>query len=130
MGITREARAHLLRDLALIALALAHGADQALSDREVDTIEALLHDWQDEAEDADVTGALQHAVDAYGSGDALAAVDSAIQRFGEAATPGVRARFWRDLRSLAGADGVLHPVEEDFLHQLGGAWGVGADARE
>ena len=124
-------REHLLRDLALIYLTLAHGTDEDLADEEVDTIAEELREWQSqEVREESVLSAIKGALALYERDDALAQVNAAIRSVGEALGAEDRQLILDDLVEIAMADGQYMHEESTFIGELAGAWDVSAGGEE
>ena len=119
-------RKHLLRDLALIYLTLAHGTDEDLSDEEVDTIAGELEEWQEEARRETVLSAIKEALALYERDDALDQVNAAIRSIGEEVDGEDRQLILDDLVEIAMADGQYMHEESTFIGELADAWNVSA----
>jgi uncharacterized tellurite resistance protein B-like protein len=119
-------RQHLLRDLALIYLTLAHGTDEDLTDDEVDTIADELHEWQEEMRQESVLSAIKGALALYEREDALDQVNAAIQGVHERLSEEDRQLILDDLVEIAMADGRYMHEESTFIGELADAWDVSA----
>lgn len=117
-------RQHLLRDLALIYLTLAHGTDEDLTDDEVDAIAGELHEWQEEVREESVLRAIKGALALYERDDALDQVNAAIQNVRENLSEEDRQLILDDLVEIAMADGQYMHEESTFIGELAGAWEV------
>lgn len=120
---------HILRDLALIYIALAHSTDQDLDDAEVDTIGRRLHAWQTEATSETVLGAIREALEAYVDGGGAAGVDRAVEQIRNTLSVDLRQRIVDDLVEVAMADDKFLSEESTFIEQLTKAWGVHVNDR-
>jgi uncharacterized tellurite resistance protein B-like protein len=119
-------RQHLLRDLALIYLTLAHGTDEDLTDDEVDTIAGELHEWQEEMRQESVLSAIKGALALYEREDALDQVNAAIKGVHERLSEEDRQLILDDLVEIAMADGRYMHEESTFIGELADAWDVSA----
>ena len=126
----QDDRSHLLRDLALIYLTLAHGTDEDLNDAEVDTIAEVLRVWQDETQQETRLSAIKDALARYERDDALDQVNKAIRRVGEAVPEARREQILDDLVEIALADGQFLHAESTFIGELAEAWEVSLAERE
>lgn len=114
----------MLRDLALIYLALAHSTDASLEQIEVDTIADRLRPWQDSAAAESLTGAVKDALDLYVREDADREVHAAVARIQEACSPERRQTIIEDLIEVAMADDRFLYKESSFIGELAQAWEV------
>ena len=121
---------HLLRDLALIYLTLAHGTDEDLTDEEVDTIAEELHEWQEEVRQESVLSAIKGALALYEREDALDQVNAAIRSVRNEISVEDRQLILDDLVEIAMADGRYMHEESTFIGELADAWDVSADEGE
>lgn len=115
---------HLLRDLALIYLTLAHGTDEDLTDTEVDAMANALHAWQEEVQQESVLSAIKGALGLYAREDALDQVNAAIHGVREHLAEQQRQTILDDLVELAMADGQYLHEESLFIGDLADAWSV------
>ncbi|NBC18526.1 MAG: hypothetical protein GVY18_14565 [Bacteroidetes bacterium] len=115
-----------LSHLALIYLALAHGADEALDDAEVDLIAERLRHWQDQdVGQGTVLGALKEALERYAeSGRRSHHLDAAIQAVRDCLPDDARRRLLQDLMDLARADDRVVFGEAQLLGRLAHAWDI------
>lgn len=117
---------HLLRDLALVYLTLAHGTDEALDDTEVGAMADLLRAWSDGSASEGVIEAIEAALVAYQREDALRRVNQAIANVRRAVEQPNRQRLLDDLVEIALADGEFVHEEGAFIGKLAEAWEVAA----
>ena len=114
--------AQLLHDLALLALALAYGADGDLAAVELAVIEERLGRWVPGQDPARVRNALREATLSYGEGLPDAQLGALVGRLRDALGTGERGRVLADLRALAAADSVVRPAEEALVRRVAAAW--------
>lgn len=114
----------VIRDIALIALALAHGADDDLTPQEVEEIAARLQGWRQDAADPTALGALKTALGSYVQAEGETMLETAIERVKTRLSPADRTLLVADLASIALADGVVLDEERDMLQRLCAAWQV------
>ncbi len=115
----------MIRDIALIALHLAHGADDDLQRREVDEIAARLEAWRTDNAELTVLAAMKEATDTYVHAESETALGSAIERVRDLLDPASRARLLDDLTAVAHADNRLLENERVLLDTLRAQWKVG-----
>ncbi len=114
----------LLRDLALIYVAMAHAPDHQLENRELDLIADRLRRRQEHAARETVLGALKAALDTYVAPNAGRHLERAIRRLGTACSEELRQALLDDLVAVALADDLFTQEEARFLGTLARAWGV------
>lgn len=116
------ADAHILRDLALLYLALAHGTDQDLDHAEMDLIARRLLDAEAGVSQGTVLRALKEALEVYVREDVQAHIARAVEHLRQAAPPRLRRRILSDLSEIARADGKVLYAEAAFIGELAFAW--------
>ncbi len=114
----------MTQDIALVAFALAHGADNTLDKVEVDEIARRLEKWRNEPSDPTTLAAMKNALDRYAGRAENGDVDEAIERLGARLSQEERADLLTDLVAIARADAVMDPGEKDFLKKVRHAWGL------
>lgn len=101
----------LLRDLALLYLALALGTDSELDHEEWATMREQVQAWAPGADPALCDHALREAVLSYGNGLDAERLDAEG-----------RALVLADLRALAASDTVVQDAEVAFIERIERAW--------
>lgn len=119
-----ESPKRVLRDLALIYIALAHGTDQNLDDAEMDIIARRLQDVQAGVSQGTVLSAVKEALDDYMQDDARHRVDEAVERLRVAVPQSLRRRILRDLTEIGKADDKFLYEEAQYIGELVEAWKV------
>ena len=119
-----ESPNRVLRDLALIYIALAHGTDQKLDDAEMDIIARRLQDVQAGLSQGTVLSAVKEALDDYTQDDASQRIDEAVQRLRVAVPQSLRRRILRDLTEIGKADDQFLYEEARYIGALVEAWKV------
>lgn len=114
----------VLRDLALIYIALAHSTDEQLDEVEVDAIAQRLHAWQAEVKEETVLSAIKDALEEYLQRDARQEVQAAVVNVREAIPQDLRQFIVDDLVGIAMADGRFIHEESSFIGEIAQAWGV------
>ena len=114
----------VLRDLALIYIALAHGADQNLDDAEMDIIARRLQEVQAGVSQGTVLRAVKEALDDYTQDDTSHRIDEAVQRLRVAVPQSLRRRVLRDLTEIGKADDKFLYEEAQYIGELVAAWKV------
>lgn len=117
-------RRSILRDLALMYIALAHSTDQDLSEPEVRVISERLRAWQTEATEETVLSAIKDALEDYTHDRAREGVEAAVRRVRDELEPDVRRAIVVDLTDIALADDKFLYAEGSFIGELARAWDV------
>ena len=120
----------MIRDIALLALHLAHATDDDLSQSEVEEMSASLQHWRREETDPTVPAAIKSSLETYVQAGAEEAVEAAIGRVQKGLSPADRAVLLADLTAIALADGTMLDAEVAFLDRLGAAWEISGVGEE
>lgn len=118
----------MLRDLALLYVALAHDTDDDLSDVEVKAMAERLYTWQDVSREAVMT-AVRSALQDYVSEDAPDRIQEAMGRLRDELPEDLRRSVLDDLLEIAMADDRFLYEESAFIGDLAQAWGLHPTAR-
>lgn len=113
---------NVLRDLALLYIALAHGTDQDLDPAEMDLVAQRLQDLQAGVGQGTVLHAIKEALDAYTQEDVQARIEAAIEHLRQAVPSGLQARIIKDLTDIGKADDAFLYTEATFIGALAEAW--------
>lgn len=113
---------HILRDLALIYIALAYGTDQRLESEEMDIIACRLQDVQPGVSQGTVLRAVKEALEAYTEEDAAQRVAQAVDRLRLSVPQSLRRRVVRDLTEIGKADDHFLFAEARFIGELVDVW--------
>jgi uncharacterized tellurite resistance protein B-like protein len=116
-----------VHDLALIYLALTHGADDALEASEVDAMAAKLRGWSTDLNIERIKKVMNDVMLVYmgGAGDQM--LETAIASVGETMSKPRRIAVLNDLADIASADGMIVMGEVNFIQQLARDWDVEND---
>lgn len=120
----------LLRDLALIYITLAHGADQDLSRVEVEAISRRLKAWKTQVTEETVLSAIKDALEDYTEDSVRSEVEAAVRRVRDEVDPDLRREIVDDLTEIAISDDKFLHEEGAFIGDLARAWGVHVGAVE
>lgn len=120
----------ILRDLALIYIALAHGTDKEMNKNEADVIADRLQLWQAEATDSTLQQAVGDALKAYTKGGAADNVQTAARSIRDKVPQDLREFILEDLMSIALADDKFLYEENSFIAELAELWEVGSTPEE
>jgi hypothetical protein len=112
-----------LRGIALLALAIAHGADEDLDTREIDAIADRLLVLESSLSGDDVIVVFRDAAKMYALRDMK--TEDLIIELAHSLDMGSRRRAFALLRAVAEADGVIHPGESAILHEAAERWEIG-----
>lgn len=116
-------------DLALIYLALTHGADEELDSSEVDAMSRKLSEWRENVELDRIKSIMREVMLVYMGSTGEQMLETAIASVRESTPKGTRIAILNDLADIASADGMIVMGEVDFIQQLARDWGVDQDIR-
>lgn len=116
-------------DLALIYLALTHGADEELDSSEVDAMSRKLSEWRENVELDRIKSIMREVMLVYMGSTGEQMLEAAIASVGESTPKPTRIAILNDLADIASADGTIVMGEVDFIQQLARDWGVDQDIR-
>lgn len=128
MEITERHEWGLLHDLALLYLALVHGADAEIAPSELEVMAAKLKDWRPAARRSDIQRITDEVMLIYVSQSGRQMLEASVVSLQEQLAKVQRVAILNDLAELASADGLLAPGEVSFIQQLARQWGVDQDA--
>ena len=114
----------VLKDLALLYVALAHGSDRRLENAELEVISDRLHGWQDRAASETALGAIRTALETYVSKTSEAEVMRAMTRLREVCAEEERRAMLEDFVAIALADDIFLYEEARFIERVAAAWNV------
>ena len=112
----------ILHDLALVYLALAHGADNRLDGAELDMVATRLEEVQAGLSGGTVLHAVKAALEAYTGEESAARVRQAVGNLRTSVPPAMRRRVIRDLTEIGKADDRFLFAEATFIGDLVAAW--------
>lgn len=112
-----------LRDLALLYLALAHGADEDLDPEEVRAISVKLREWQPDRSPAYIDHIIREATLSYLNRRDRAQLRALVEALGDALPEAFREQVLRDLVTIAEADGTVAEAERVFIREIADTWG-------
>ncbi len=116
-------------DLALIYLALTHGADEELDSSEVDAMSRKLGDWRENVELDRIKSIMREVMLVYMGSTGEQMLETAIASVRESTPKPTRIAILNDLADIASADGTIVMGEVDFIQQLARDWGVDQEIR-
>jgi tellurite resistance protein len=115
----------LLHDIAMLAIAVAHGSTGTLSGAELDRMVDRLRSWRMDLDDDDVRGILRTAIAAYRDGDLKDEIQRSARSIKERLPHAMRLIVIDDIIAVAEADGPMNAAERDMIGSLAQAWHVG-----
>ena len=113
-----------LHDLALLYLALVHGADAEISPGEMEVMATKLKDWYPDADGAQLSRVTEDVMLMYVSESGHQMLETSVASLNEHLQKGQRIAVLNDLAEIASADGTLAPGEVSFIQELAMHWGV------
>lgn len=113
-----------LHDLALIYLALTHGADSDLDPSELEAMSVKLSDWQPGAQLSLIRRVMNDVLLIYMSPQLNEMLDTAIVSVYESMPRPSRVAVLNDLADIASADGIIVGGEISFIQDLARRWDV------
>ncbi len=118
-----------LHDLALIYLALTHGADAELDTSEMDAMALKLKSWNEGFDVERIRKVMSEVMLVYMSGSSDQMLEAAIASVGASMSKPRRIAVLNDLADIASADGMIVMGEVNFIQQLAREWDVERDLR-
>lgn len=113
-----------LHDLAVLYLALAHGADHDLDPAELVAVADQLRAWAPGEDPARVEHVLREARLTYANGIGEERLEELIASLGDVLDTPARGRVIEDLRAIARADAHVSRGEERLIEHVAAAWGI------
>ncbi len=113
-----------VHDLALIYLALTHGADAELDPSEVTVMSQKLGDWVPPSSKNKISDILNQVMLVYLGESRTQMLDTSVASLREAMPKGQRIAILNDLADMASADGTIVPGEVGFIQRLAAQWEV------
>ncbi len=115
---------NLLHDLALLYLALAHGADEHLDPAETRAISVALRQWRPDKDPALIDHVIRDATFSYLNRAHTNKVHEAIETIRTSISEALRMEILHDLARVARADGRVVQAEGGFIQDVAAAWGI------
>lgn len=116
-------------DLALIYLALTHGADAELDAAEVDAMSRKLQEWHQNMGIDRIKSVMREVMLVYVGSSGEQMLEAAIASVADEMPKSMRIAILNDLADIASADGAIVMGEVDFIQQLARDWNVDQDVR-
>lgn len=116
-------------DLALIYLALTHGADEELDASEVDAMSRKLAEWHENFSVEGIKKIMSEVMLVYMGASGEQMLETSIASVADSMSKSTRIAILNDLADIATADGTIVMGEVDFIQQLARDWGVDQDVR-
>ena len=111
-------------DLALIYLALTHGADADLDPNEMSMMAQKLHHWMPNTANNQIKSVLNEVMLVYLGGSRAQMLDTSVASLRESMPKGQRIAVLNDLADIASADGMIVPGEVGFIQHLATQWEI------
>lgn len=119
----------LTHDLALIYLALTHGADEELDSSEVDAMSRKLQEWHAGFDVDQIKSIMREVMLVYMGSSGEQMLEASIASVADDMPKATRIAILNDLADIASADGAIVMGEVDFIQQLAREWKVDQDIR-
>jgi hypothetical protein len=116
-----------LHDLALIYLALTHGADSDLDPTEMEAMSIKLQDWEPGMGLKRIKTVMNEVLLVYMSPHRDDMIDTAVVSVYESMPKPTRIAVLNDLADIASADGIIVGGEISFIQDLARRWDVEGD---
>ena len=116
-----------MHDLALIYLALTHGADAEISPNEMSVMAQKLRQWTPEQQASRLTGVLNDVMLMYVGESRAQMLDTSVASLRGSISKGQRIAILNDLADIASADGMIVPGEVGFIQHLAQQWEIEGD---
>ncbi len=116
-----------LHDLALIYLALMHGADASIDPAETSLMSKKLRAWAPKPAADSVGSIIRQVMLVYVGESGRQMLDASVASLRETLPKGQRVAVLNDLADIATADGMLATGEVNFIQQLAHIWEVESD---
>lgn len=113
-----------LHDLALIYLALMHGADAEIDPSELSLMVEKLQEWYPKAEKSEIERVTNEVMLMYVSDSSQQMLETCVASVHQSLPKGQRIAILNDLADLASADGLIVPGEVSYIQHLAHRWGV------
>ncbi len=117
-----------LHDLALLYLALVHGADAQIAAAEMEVMATKLKDWYPHASGEQISRVTEDVMLVYVSESGHQMLEACVASLKEYLRKGQRIAILNDLAEIASADGLLAPGEVSFIQELALTWGIEGDS--
>jgi uncharacterized tellurite resistance protein B-like protein len=114
-------------DLALIYLALTHGADTELDANEVSMMQQKLRQWLPKTGTHQIKQVMNQVMLVYLGGSRTQMLDTSVAALRETMPKGQRIAVLNDLADIASADGMIVPGEVGFIQHLATQWELDGD---
>ena len=118
-----------LHDLALVYLALMHGADAEIDPVESKVTSEKLRSWYPEEGQEQIERVMKEVMLMYVGGSSEQMLETSVASLREALPKGQRIAVLNDLADIASADGFIAQGEVSFIQQLAQRWEVDQDIR-
>lgn len=116
-------------DLALIYLAMTHGAGEELGSAEMEVVANKLQAWAEDVDAERISDIMHEVILVYVGASGEQMLETAIASIGHQMPKMSRIAILHDLADIASADGAIMMNEVDFIQQLARDWGIEQDVR-
>ncbi len=116
-----------VHDLALIYLALTHGADAEINPNEMSVMAQKLRQWTPQSQSTKLNEVLQEVMLMYVGESRAQMLDTSVASLRGTISKGQRIAILNDLADIASADGMIVPGEVGFIQHLAQQWEVEGD---
>ncbi len=113
-----------VHDLALVYLALMHGADAQIDPAETATMNEKLKTWAKNFTPEKLDDIIRHVMLVYVGENGRRMLDASVVSLRQSLAKGQRIAILNDLADIASADGMLASGEVNFIQQLALLWDV------
>ncbi len=116
-----------VHDLALIYLALTHGADAEINPNEMTMMAQKLRQWAPPTQSTKLNDILNEVMLMYVGESRAQMLDTSVASLRGTITKGQRIAILNDLADIASADGMIVPGEVGFIQHLAQQWEIEGD---
>lgn len=111
-----------VHDLALIYLALTHGADAEIDPNEMSVMAEKLRQWASDENPDQLSDVLEEVMLVYVGESRAQMLDTSVASVRESIPKKERVAILNDLADIASADGMIVPGEVGFIQHLAHQW--------
>lgn len=116
-----------VHDLALIYLALTHGADAEIDPNEMSVMAQKLRQWTPEQASSKLSDVLEEVMLVYVGESRAQMLDTSVASLRQSIPKKQRIAILNDLADIASADGMIVPGEVGFIQHLAQQWEVDSE---
>lgn len=115
----------LLHDIALLAIAIAHGSEGGIARDEIGRMIERLGGWRSDLDPDDLQGVIRTALEVFSEVDLVEVLQQCAVSVRERLPHALRLIVLDDLIAVAEADGTMNDYEADMIGSLAQAWQLG-----